>query len=299
MYHKIIIFIFFSISIQALAQRNEAGVSIDYTVAPLSDDGIDFSKTSIKFSTPTKLKKGKLVNSFGVDYYKLSYVNNFSITTNELENIYQFNYSLRYTRLLTNKWALSGQAGTSLSSNLTNSIGIDDLNFRGGISAIKRGGTFDKPSMLMFGLNYSAISGKPRVLPTISYIKKVSEKFSFGIGFPHTYVKYNFNQKHSLKSLIWMNGFYGNLGNPIAIDGTNEAEKASYRTISLGAEYNYSISNPLTLILKAGYSLNNSYELLDSENNTVYDFNSSSEPYFSIGLKFKLKNSKKNSSKMF
>ncbi|PHS08758.1 MAG: hypothetical protein COA88_05885 [Kordia sp.] len=51
---------------------------------------------------------------------------------------------------------------TSLSSNLTTSISTDDLNFRGG--------TFGKPSMLSFGLNYSAITRKPRILPSISYV---------------------------------------------------------------------------------------------------------------------------------
>jgi len=295
MYHKIIlVIIFLSISISTFSQRNETGVSIDYTLAPLSEDGIDFSKASAKFSTPIKLKKGILVNSFGVDYFKLSYDDSFGIDTSDLENIYQFSYTIRYVYPLANRWALTGQIGTSLSSNLTSS---KDLNFRGGINALKRGVSLGKPSMLMFGLNYSTIIGKPRVLPTISYIKQLSEKFSFGIGFPHTYVKYNFNQKHSLKSLIWMNGFYANLGSPVAVNTGNYAEKASYRAISLGAEYNYSISYPLTLILKAGYSLNNSYELLDSENNTVYDFNSSSEPYFSVGLKFKLKGNKRKKPK--
>ncbi|NQY30270.1 MAG: hypothetical protein HRT69_12460 [Flavobacteriaceae bacterium] len=54
MYHRVF---FFSISIQIFAQRNEVGISLDYTLVPLSDDGIDFFKTSIKHSTPKNLKK--------------------------------------------------------------------------------------------------------------------------------------------------------------------------------------------------------------------------------------------------
>ncbi|PHS08759.1 MAG: hypothetical protein COA88_05890 [Kordia sp.] len=57
MYHRVIVIIFFSISIQIFAQRNEAGISLDYTQGPLSDDGIYSSKTSIKFLTPVKFKK--------------------------------------------------------------------------------------------------------------------------------------------------------------------------------------------------------------------------------------------------
>jgi hypothetical protein len=270
------------------AQLEAGSIGIDYTLAPLSEDGVDFSKASAKLRLPTQLKKGLLLNSFGVDYYKLNYSNSFDIQTNELEKLYAINYSIGYVRPLTAKWILMGQVGTSLSSNLTRSISSDDFIFRGGINAIKRGGTLENPSRLTFGLNYTTITGEPRILPMISFTKKVNDKFSYGIGFPNTHAKYNFNEKHSLKSLIWINGFYSNLGNPILVDADIEAEKASYRAVSFGLEYNYLLNSNISLILKGGYSVSNEYHLLDTNNNEVYDFDTTPEPYFSVGLKYKL-----------
>jgi hypothetical protein len=270
------------------AQLEAGSIGIDYTLAPLSEDGVDFSKASAKLRLPTQLKKGLLLNSFGVDYYKLNYSNSFDIQTNELEKLYAINYSIGYVRPLTAKWILMGQVGTSLSSNFTSSISSDDFTFRGGIVVIKRGGTLEAPSRLVLGLNYSTITGAPRVIPVISYTKKVNDTFSYGIGFPNTYAKYDFNDKHSLKSLIWINGFYSNLGNPILVDADIEAEKASYRAVSFGLEYNYLLNSNISLILKGGYSVSNEYHLLDTNNNEVYDFDTTPEPYFSVGLKYKL-----------
>lgn len=285
---KIIFIVILSVvTFNAYGQLDEGGVNVDYTIAPVSKDGVDFSKISAKFSYPTKLKKGVLINSVGVDYFKMNYDDNFEIETQDLENLYNITYNLRYVYPLDNKWALMGQVGTSLSSNLRNSTQLDDFIISGGINAIRRGGTSENPSRLLFGLNYITVIGKPRIFPMINYVKKVSDKFSYGLGFPNTHAKYNFNEKNSLKSLIWVNGFYTNLGNSIFINSNIEAEKASYRAISLGLEYKYLLIKRMSLNLKGGYTIFNEYLLLDVNNNEVYNFNTASEPYFSIGLKFK------------
>ena len=285
---KIIFIVLLSLlTFNVFAQLDEGAVFVDYAIAPVSEDGVDFSKISAKFSSPLKLKKGVLVNSVGVDYFQMNYHDNFEIETQDLENLYNINYNLRYVYPLVNKWALIGQVGTSLSSNLRSSIQSDDFIFTGGINAVKIGGTLENPSRLVFGLNYITLIGKPRILPMISYLKKVNDKFSYGLGFPNTHAKYNFSEKHSLKSLIWVNGFYTNLGDPIFINSNMKADKASYRAISLGLEYNYALNKRTSVILKGGYNIYNEYLLLDMNNNEVYNFNTASEPYFSIGLKFK------------
>lgn len=282
---KVIFIVIFSVvTFNLHSQFDEGSIIVDYAIAPVSEDGIDFSKLSVKFSYPLKLKKGVLVNSVGVNYFQMNYDDNFEMETQDLENLYNINYNFRYVYPLANKWALIGQVGTYLSSNLRSSIQSDDFIFTGGINAIKLGGTLEKPTRLLFGLNYITVIGKPRVLPMINYVKKVSDKFSYGLGFPNTYMKYNFSEKHFLKSLFWVNGFYTNLGDPITITTNLEAEKASYRAISGGLEYNYLLNKRTSLILKGGYTIYNEYLLLDMDDNEVYNFNTASEPYFSIGL---------------
>jgi len=45
----------------AYAQFDKGAVFVDYTIAPVSDDDVDFSKISVKFLYPIKLKKGVLL----------------------------------------------------------------------------------------------------------------------------------------------------------------------------------------------------------------------------------------------
>jgi len=58
MYKKVKFIVILSIvSFNAYAQLNEGVVFVDYAIAPISEDGVDFSKISAKFSYPIKLKK--------------------------------------------------------------------------------------------------------------------------------------------------------------------------------------------------------------------------------------------------
>ena len=281
------------ISFKGYSQLRGDLFSFNYTLAPVGNDDLEYYKTDFKVNLPIKLRKGILLNSVGLDYYQLRYTNA-TINTEDLDQFYKINYGLKYIYPINHKWSLAGQAGTSISSNLTGTLTSEDFNFRGSISAVKRGGTFEKPSRVMFGLNYSAILGKPRILPFLSYAKKVSDKFSYGIGFPNTYSEFTINNRSSFKGSVWLNGFYSNLSNPVNVSMTTAANKASFTAISLGLDYNYKMDEMWVLTFKVGYSLHNEYELLDDNDNAVYNFDLGTKPYFSMGVKINLKNKFKN-----
>lgn len=295
MYKKLIILIAF-ISIKGYSQFDRDLFSFEYTLAPISNNGVDFSKTAIKLNIPTKLKKGMLFNSIGFNYSQLDYFD-VNINDKDLEKFYGINYGLTYMYPLSDKWKISTRGGISIVSNLANSISSDDLLFKGGITAIKKGGTPNKPSRFMFGLGYTTFSGTPRLLPIISYNKQVNEKLSYSIGFPNTFAKYKFNEQKSLKLGLWMNGFYANLSNSVNATTTEISNKATFRTVSLGLEYNYRMSDIWTIFFKGTYSFYNKYELLDNNNNTTYDFDLGPKPYFSTGIKLNLKNKFKKQKK--
>lgn len=291
-----IVLIIFSGS-NAYSQFNESNFSFNYTLAPIGNDGIDFYKTDIKLSIPIKLKKGILVNSLGLDYYQLNYKNDYSFTTADLTSFYGINYSLIYIYPLSKQWSLSAQVRSYIVSNLTEGINGDDFLINGGLFAIKNIGTKEKPSRLMFGVGYTTIAGKPRILPTINYTKRVSDKFSYGIGFPNTYAEYKINDRSALKSLLWLNGFYANLSNPIFVNTNDMASKVSFTSASLGLEYNYRMDESWIISFKGGYSFYNDYSLFDSDGDrgdTVFDFDTTSKPFFSTGIKYFLKNKTKN-----
>ncbi len=277
------------VSFKGYAQFERDLFSFNYTLAPIGNDDLDFSKTETRFTIPIKLKKGILLNSVGFNHYQFNY-GNVKVNTEDLDEFYRINYGLTYRYPMSDKWNISARGGFTIASNLTENITSEDLLFNGGVTMMRKG----SKSQLMFGLVYSTFTGKPRIHPFIRYTQKVNKKISYSIGFPNTFIKYAFNDQHSLKTNLGLNGFYANLGNPVGIDLNNKANKASFTSGSLGLEHNYWMNDFWAVTFKVGYTLYNKYELKDSANNTVYEFNTDSKPYFSTGLIFNLKNKKRN-----
>ena len=276
------------LSLKGYTQFEKDIFSFDYTLTPINNDEVDFYKTEAKLVLPIKLKKGILLNSVGLNYYQFNY-NNVNINTKDLDEFYRINYRLTYTYPISNKWNISTRGGLSIASNLKDHITSNDLLFNGGIAMMRKGST----SQLMFGLVYSTFTGKPKVHPLISYAKEVNENISYRLGFPSTFIKYKFNDQHSLKTSLGINGFYANLSSPISIDINNIANNASFTTGSLGLEYNYWMSDFWAITFKGGYILYNKYELRDNTDNIVHEFDANSKPYFSTGLRFNLINKSK------
>jgi len=276
-------------SITGIAQIKGDIFSFNYTLAPISSDDIEYSKTDFKFNFPLKLKKGVLLNYAGFDYYQIGY-DNINFVAEDISQFYEVSYGLTYRHPIGEKWRLSARGGVSMASNFTNTLTKNDIGFRGGLTALKRLGSKETSSMFMFGLDYTALSGKPRILPMLSYTKRVNDKFSYGIGFPNTSVEYKLNDKSGLKTSLWMNGFYANLSEQFGVTMTDVADKVSFSTVSLELEYSYWMDRMWAITFKGGYSLRNEYQLLDNNNSIVYDFELRSKPYFSAGIKFNIKN---------
>lgn len=277
-----------SIVNKSVGQSNDDTFSFDYTLAPSTNDGIDFSKTDFKMSIPVKLKKGLLVNTLSADFYQFNYTNDYSFSTADLSTINDIGYGLKYTHSLSDTWEFNTQAQVSIVSNLATKISHNDVLFSGEASITKIINK-DTPETLTVGLNYSTITGRPRMLPTINYIKQVSEKFSYGIGFPKTFAEYKITHLSTLKSSLSVDGFYSNLSTPIFVDDTDNASKASFSSTSLALEYHYKMDAYWGILFKGGYALSNTYKLIDSEDNTIFNFNTKPEPFFSAGIRFNLK----------
>lgn len=274
---------------KSVGQSNETMFSFDYSLAPIGNDEIDFYKTDFKVSIPVKLKKGLLINNFGVDFYELNYGKDYGFSTTNVSKFNDLSYGLKYIYPLADTWKLNTQAKVSLVSNLISSISNKDLFVGGEVSVTKQLGTENTTESITLGVNYTTITGEPSFLPTINYTKQVNDKLSYGIGFPKTYAKYKLNDLSSFKSLLSINGAYFNLSAPVSINAASNANKASFSSTSLMLEYNYKMDDNWVILFKGGYSLSNKYILLNSDNNKVFDFNTTPKPIFSAGLKFNLK----------
>ncbi|WP_046757558.1 DUF6268 family outer membrane beta-barrel protein [Kordia jejudonensis] len=270
------------------AQMDPNLLSFDYTMTPEGEDEIAFYRTSVGVKIPLKLKKGMLINSVDFDYFQLNH-NGVNFSTKDFNEIYGINYTLMYVRPLSKSWSIMLRGGTSVVSNLASSIQSDDFLFNAGISFMKRGGSLEKPYQLMFGVGYVPLLGEPRILPLLSYKKRFNEKVSIGIGFPRTFIAYDISEKSTLKASTMFNRFYANLSEDVVIPGTQLAQKSLYLSIGAGLEYSYWLDENWAISAQGGYSFYDQYELLDADNNTLYDFEASSKLYFSTGIKFNIK----------
>ena len=287
-------FFFFlvAIVIEGYGQFKQEIFTMNYTYSPAESDDLDFSKTEIGLNIPIKIKKGFLSNTLGLNHHKMNFQNDLQFNTTYLEKVYEINYGFKYNYPLSDNWSLEVKVGASLISNLANNLTTADFLFDGNLMVEKLGGTIDRPSQFIFGLAYASITGRPKLLPLISYSKKVNKRFSYRIGFPKTDVAYHINYRNTLNGMIWLDGFYSNLSNPVYVNYEENAFKTSFSSISLGLNYSYKMDESWAIVFKGGYSLTNKYDLLDKENNIVYSFDTSTRPYFSTGVKFSLKNNK-------
>jgi hypothetical protein len=274
------------------AQNMPSLFSFEYTLAPEGDDEVEFYRTSINANIPIKLNKGKLINAVGFDYFQLNH-NGVNFSTTDFNEIYGINYRLLYMRPLSKSWSLQVSGGASIVSNLASSIQSEDFLFNGGLSFQKRGGSPEKPYQFTIGVGYLPVFGEPRILPIINYTKKLNEKYTISLGFPRMFVAYNMSEKSILKAATWFNGFYANLSEDVVIPGTRKAQKSLFVAAGVGLEYTYRMDEHWAIAVKGGYSLLNEYELLDEDNNTLYDFEAAAKPYFSTGITFNLKSNNK------
>ncbi|AXG69221.1 hypothetical protein KORDIASMS9_01441 [Kordia sp. SMS9] len=276
------------------AQEKPDLLSFNYTMTPEGEDEVEFYRTNVSANIPIKLKKGMLMNSVGLDYFQLNH-NGVNFSTTAFNEIYGINYRLMYIRpISSNGWNLQVSGGTSIVSNLASSIQSEDFQFNASLGVKKFGGSPEKPYELTIGVGYLPVFGEPRILPIINYTKKLNEKYTISLGFPRMFVSYRMTEKSEFRLSSWFNGFYANLSEDVIIPGTRKAQKSLFVSAGLGLEYNYWMDSNWAISVKGGYSFLNEYELLDEDNNTLYDFDAAAKPYFSTGIKFNLNTKKRN-----
>jgi len=278
--------IIISVVNKTYSQIDEDLVSFSYMLAPIGNDELEFNKTNIEVNLPFAIKRGILTNNMGADFFQVQYnVDNY-FSTEELEKFYDIHYGLSYTLPISNSWVLNGQFKTSLVSNLSDKLDFDDLYFSGEVSTIKKINFIGNSASLKFGVMYSAITGKPKVLPTVIFTKQVSDKFTYSVGFPKTFTEFKLNERSSFSSFLQMDGFYSNLSNSILVNDLKEANKASFSSTFIGIEYSHRMDILWDIFFKTGYSINNDFSLRDSNGNEFFDFDLKSRPFFLTGIKY-------------
>ncbi|WP_109852931.1 DUF6268 family outer membrane beta-barrel protein [Aquimarina sp. AU58] len=259
-----------------------------YTPSIIEDDLFEYQKANMKLGLPPiKMNRLTIYNTIGADYHHYKYQSSVPVFSKNIEQFYNINYSLLLNYKISKNWSFNVLAMPHIISNLEGNMEADDFNINGIVFIEKKFGKKNATGYykLTFGAGYLTMAGKTRINPTINLMAKVNDKLSFVLGVPNTYIKYNLNDRHSIKLLGDLNDFSANLNTPIHLRNT-EIDRAIYTSVSAGLEYNYWMTNNLGIMVRALYSVYDNYDLQDPNENTVYDFNPKSKSSIAIGIKF-------------
>lgn len=266
---------------------------LQYTPPNVISEDFTYQRWSTKLSIPPiRFNKLSLFNTVGMDVHQFAYSNDKNDSLAKriggTDNFYNINYSLFINYKLSEKWSLNALATPFLLSNFEGKLTSKDFNFNGNLYAErtffrKRGGYFQ----VGLGVGQMTLNGNTQVTP-IAHIKaRLNESWSFVVGLPNTYVKWDLNQKHSLKALMDINDFSANLSGNNLLVNSEAIDNAVFTTVAAGLEYNYWIKPTIGVMLRATQPIWSDYTIKDSSGQGFYNFDTSFEqPFISVGIKF-------------
>lgn len=244
----------------------------------------DYQRLSSKLGVPSIIfNKLAFYNTIGIDYHSIEYGVNKPLFLRENEHYYNVNYSLLAKHRITRNWSVNALIMPHLIGNFNEEIKSDDFKINGILFAEKRFNTKNKNTyyILSFGVGYLTLSGETMVNPVINIMGSINNKLSFAVGLPNTYVKYDFNNTHSVKLLGDLNDFTARVNQS---NGTN-VKKSVFTTVSVGIEYNYWLTKSIGIMVRGTRSVFEKYEFKDAEDEYLFGFDVPSKSYVSIGVK--------------
>ncbi len=262
----------------------------EYGLIPSLGD-VNLERYLFSLNALKKMNSGKL--EFGLDYSALTfsfYDYNTSLSTDSYENTHTFQTKIGYHQDLGKKWVMSISLSPMLSSNFKNGPNSEDFIFNWSTSFSKEWGNGGFPISLTVGLGRGVLFGEPGLFPILSLRGKMAPEWDYLIGFPYSAVSYKINGKQSLSTKAVVSGTYANNSETVIINGLEHLgnTKLAYSEIDLGLEYNYRMSSGFTTVVRAGFSTANSLEVLDNNDNPLFDFKVDPSPYIIMGLTYSL-----------
>jgi hypothetical protein len=265
--------------------------SVYYTPEFKGDNLFSYQKSGVSLSLPPlAFNRLTFYSTLGLEYHQFSYKNGVAAFSEEMEKFYNVQYSLLVKFQLSKNWSLNTVAIPRVVSNFNNGINSDNVDINGVVFVEKKFNS-KKPNRyfhLMVGVGYLTLAGKTTINPVVNFMGKLNEHVSFVIGIPNTYVKYNFNRKHSLRVLGELNDFTSHINKTLFVDvaKTQKIDKTIFTEASVGLEYNYWLTKSIGILLRGTHTVFSEYKLEDVNEQSLFDFNSTLKPYVSLGIKF-------------
>ncbi|MBB4800175.1 hypothetical protein HNP37_000214 [Flavobacterium nitrogenifigens] len=238
---------------------------------------INFSETNIGVFYQKKLgTKNKISNTLEYSSLKANYDLNQYDFYEDQERFNQIQNNFQYSNQILEKTKLGISVIPTV--NFQENLNFEDITVLGNLEVEQQ---LSSKIMVILGAGRTTVFGAPKVTPIIAFNYNMNEKTNFRIGFPDSRISYSNNDRNKF-SLT--NSFNGNFYH---LDETNKAEKAALSQMTSALEYERNVCNNWFLNFKAGYDFNKKYNLLDSSDHKVYDYNTGNGYVLGIGIKYK------------
>ncbi|WP_422082221.1 DUF6268 family outer membrane beta-barrel protein [Ulvibacterium sp.] len=270
--------------------ENHVGGAFEYALIPSLGE-TNLEKYIFSIDASKNMNSAKL--ELGLDYSALTfsfYDHRVSLSMDSYEKMHTLQPEIGYQQDFGKKWAMSVSLAPMLSSNFKNGPNSEDFIFNWSALVSKKWGKGDFPVSLTVGLGRGVVLGEPGLFPILSIKGKITPKWRYTLGFPYSRAVYEIDEKHSLGTKALVSGVYANNSETVTINGLENLAntKLTYSEIDLGLEYNYHMSSGFTTIIRVGFLIANNLEVLDNDNNPLFDFEANSSPYIAMGLKYSL-----------
>ena len=264
---------------------------LDYTLFPSLGE-VQLEKTNFSLGIGKKLNKGLLAFNIGYTRYDLFFKESPSaILLADFEDLHSVRFNIIYGRFLKNNWAINAMISPMLSSNFEGNLTTEDFVYTSFLSATKSWPKGNLTSKLTFGAAFGTLFGRPRLFPLISYSKELSPTMRYSLGLPVTGFFYDVNDKSTLNVTIRPEGFFANNSIPLMLDNGQQItdSKLQFNGLKLALGYRLKFNNNWRAQFNLGYLPVNTMEIIDNDNNTIYDIETDETIFINIALSFNLK----------
>jgi hypothetical protein len=269
----------FLISFLGSKAQGNFNAAVNFKTGPT--EKIDFNETNIAVFYQKKIgAKSKIANTLEYSNLKVNYEfnpNHFYADQdkfNQVQNKFEYSFEIAEKT----KWQLS----IIPTANFQSKLDFSDVTVLGSLEISQQ---LSSKLNIIAGAGRTSIFGAPKITPIIVFDYKMNEKIGFRIGFPDSKISYSNNERNNFSLKNSFNGNFYHLAQTAYTD--NNAEKAVLSQMTSSLEYERNVGGSWFLNFKGGYDFNKKYNLLDSSDHKIYDYNTGNGYVLGIGIKYK------------
>ncbi|MDT0606804.1 hypothetical protein [Croceitalea rosinachiae] len=263
-------------------------VSFEYSLVP-SVGETEARMFNLSFTTKKATEIGLIGLSLSYSNHQFSFFEVDNDLENSLEVFHIVEPRFFYSGSIKNNWSLNISMSPILSSSLINDITNEDLIYNGKITISKDWYNNKNFNSFTLGIGRGQILGEPQFFPIISFNKEIGERLSYSLGFPKSGLWYLVNERNLIHLRGMLSGIYANTSATTIFNGDQiQHTKLKFSGLDIGLEHIYRLQPNISATTRIGFLSNNSLELLDSNQNLVYNFEPNGSAYLTMGIKYNL-----------